>query len=77
MDGLERVSVQPVEPLSPFVTHFDRPHFSEHPQVLGHLGLGQPEPAHQVVHGAFAVGVTAFFAFMIAGFLALVPVEDS
>src|SRR5215211_6529416 len=56
VDGLERVAVEPVEPLPSFATHVDRPHFTEHPQVLGHLWLGQPELAHQVVHGALPPG---------------------
>ena len=56
VDGLERVAVQPVQPLPSFVTHVNRSHFSEHPQVLGHLRLSQPEHAHQVVHGALPAG---------------------
>src|SRR5918992_367580 len=36
VDGLERVPVEPVQPLSSFVTHVDHPHLSEHTQVLGH-----------------------------------------
>src|SRR5918999_2323853 len=56
VDGLERVAVQPVQPLPSFVTHVNRSHFSEHSQVLGHLWLSQPEQPHQVVHGALAAG---------------------
>jgi hypothetical protein len=56
MDGLEGVAVEPVEPLSSFISHIDRSHFTEHPQVLGHLRLSQPEQAHQVVHRALPVG---------------------
>src|SRR5918992_1219604 len=52
VDGLERVPVEPVQPLSSFVTHVDHPHLSEHPQVLRHLWLSEPEHAHQVVHRA-------------------------
>src|SRR5919107_766761 len=51
MDGLERVAVEPVQPLASLVTHVDRPHLSEHPQVLGYLRLRQPEQAHQIIHG--------------------------
>ena len=54
MDGLERVAVQPVQPLASVFAHVDRPHLSEHPQVLGHLRLGQPERPHEVVHGPLA-----------------------
>src|SRR5215218_1943862 len=56
VDGLERASVEPVQPLPSFVTHINRPHCSKHPQVLGHLRLGEPEHAHQVVHGPLATG---------------------
>ena len=56
MDGLERVAVQPVQALPSFAPHVNRSHFSEHPQVLGHLWLGQSEQAHQIVHGALAAG---------------------
>src|SRR4051794_6692954 len=31
VDGLERVAVQPVQPLPALVTHVDRSHFSQHP----------------------------------------------
>jgi len=41
VDGLERMAVEPVQPLPSFVTHLDRSHLSEHPQVLGHLWGGQ------------------------------------
>src|SRR5216117_3737830 len=34
VDGLERVAVQPVQPLPSFVTHVDGSDFAEHPQVL-------------------------------------------
>src|SRR5438445_13123451 len=54
MDRLERVAVQPVQPLPSLVAHGDQAHFSEDAQVLGHLWLGQPEHAHQVVHGALS-----------------------
>src|SRR5918996_2111155 len=40
MDGLERLAVEPVQPLPSVFSHVDRPHFSKHPQVLRHLGLG-------------------------------------
>src|SRR5829696_3905486 len=56
MDGLERVAVEPVQPLASLVTHVDRPHLSEHSQVLGHLRLRQPEQAHQVIHGTLPAG---------------------
>src|SRR5215207_769067 len=54
VDGFEGVAVEPVEPLSSFVAHLNRPDLSEYPQVLRHLWLGQAEQAHQVVHGPFA-----------------------
>src|SRR5215217_6417011 len=56
VDGLERPRVQPVHPPPPLVAHLDRPHLSEHPQVLGHQRLGHPQPAHQVAHGPLAGG---------------------
>jgi len=56
MDGLERAPVQPVQALPSFVAHVNHSHFSEHPQVLGHLWLSQPEQVHQVVHGALPAG---------------------
>jgi hypothetical protein len=56
MDGLERVAVQPVQPLPSFVSHGNGADFSQHAQVLGHLWLGQPEQARHVVHGALPVG---------------------
>src|SRR5215218_8296009 len=37
MNGLERKTVQPVKPLPSFLTHLNRSHFSEYPQMLGHL----------------------------------------
>ena len=43
MDGLQRGAVQPVQALPSFVAHLNGSHFSEHPQVLGHLWLGQLE----------------------------------
>jgi hypothetical protein len=49
VDGLERVTVEPVQALPSLVTHVNRSYFAEHPQVLGHLRLGQPELVHQVV----------------------------
>src|SRR5215217_6496580 len=56
VDGLERAGVQPVQSLLSLLTHVDRSHLSEHPQVLGDLRLGQPEQAHQIVHGALTGG---------------------
>src|SRR5215203_1695137 len=56
MDGLERVAVEPVQPLASLVTHVARPHLSKHSQVLGHLRLRQPEQAHQVIHGTLPAG---------------------
>src|SRR6266498_3668605 len=56
VDGLECVAIQPVQPLPSFVTHANRSHFSEHPQVLGHLWLSEPEQAHQIVDGALPIG---------------------
>src|SRR5918999_2045320 len=56
MDGLERPAVQPVQPLSSFVTHGNRAHLAEHSQVLGHLWLSQSEHAHEFVYGTLAAG---------------------
>src|SRR5918998_4463066 len=56
VDGLERMAVEPVQPLPSLVTDVDRSHLSEHPQVLGHLWLRQPEQAHQFVHGPLPAG---------------------
>src|SRR6476661_4356799 len=35
VDGLERATVQAVEPLPSLIAHVDRSHFAEDPQVLG------------------------------------------
>ena len=43
MDALERSGVQPVHPLPPFVADVHEVHLAQHPQVLGHLRLGEPE----------------------------------
>src|SRR5262245_37212739 len=56
VDGLERLTVQPVEALPALVADVDRPDLSEHAQVLRHLWLGQPEQAHEVVHGTLPAG---------------------
>src|SRR5829696_146821 len=56
VDGLQRVAVQPVEPLPSFFAHVDRPHLAEHAKVLGHLWLSQPELADNVVDGALPAG---------------------
>src|SRR5262249_32461900 len=54
VDGLERPAVHPIQPLPSFFAHVDRPHFAEHPEVLGHLWLRQPESGHEVVDRALA-----------------------
>src|ERR671917_1065144 len=56
VNGLERPLVQPIHPPPPLVARLDRPHLSEHPQVLGHQRLGHPQPAHQVAHRPLARG---------------------
>jgi hypothetical protein len=56
VDGLERVAVEPVEPLASFLAHVHRSHFAEDPQVLGDLRLREAQQAHEVVHGALAAG---------------------
>src|SRR5881397_1639714 len=56
MDGLECGAVQPVLPPPSFSAHVDCSDFAEHPQVLGHLWLSQPQEADKVVHGTFAAG---------------------
>src|SRR5215217_6431461 len=56
VDGLERLPVDPVQALPSLVSHVDRSYFAEHPQMLRHLRLGQPELGHQVVDGALPAG---------------------
>src|SRR5918999_4370244 len=56
MDGLERLAVEPVQPLPSVFPHLDRPHFSKHPQVLRHLGLSKPEQVHDLVHRPLPAG---------------------
>jgi hypothetical protein len=56
MDGFERVAVQPVQPLASLLAYVYRANFSEYPQVLGDLWLGEAEDAHQVVHRTLPVG---------------------
>src|SRR5215204_536054 len=56
VDGLERLAVDPVQAPPAVVSHVHRSHFAEHPQVLGHLRLGQPELGDQVVDGALPAG---------------------
>jgi hypothetical protein len=56
VDRLERATVDPVEPLASLVADLDRSDRSEHAQVLGHLRLGQPQLADQVVHGPLPAG---------------------
>src|SRR6266540_646989 len=56
VDGLERATVEPVHALPSFLSHLDHSHLPEHPQVLGHLRLCQPELADKVVDGTFAAG---------------------
>src|SRR3954453_10320708 len=51
VDGLERLAVDPVQPPPSVVTHVNRSDFAEHPQVLGHLRLGEPELGDEVVDG--------------------------
>src|SRR5690349_7196574 len=53
VNRLERTAVQPVEPLPSALPHVDRAHFPEHPEVLRHLRLGEPEQLYEVVHGTF------------------------
>ena len=55
MDGLQRAAVEPVDALPPFVSHVHQSHLSQHPQVLGHQGLGYPS-RHEIVHGPFPAG---------------------
>src|SRR6266508_4664331 len=45
-----------VQPLPSLLTHVNHAHRSEHPQMLGHLWLRQPEQAHQLVDGALPAG---------------------
>ena len=59
VDRFERATVEPVEPLASLVTDLDRSDRSEHRQVLGHLRLGQPQHADQVVHGPLPVARTS------------------
>jgi NagD protein len=54
--GLSAWPLRRVEALPSLLTHVDRPHLAQHPQVLGDLRLGYPERGHQVVHRALAAG---------------------
>src|SRR6266516_4376075 len=47
VDRLERVAVEPVEPLPSLFTHVNRSHGAEHPEVLRDLWLGQAEQAYE------------------------------
>ncbi len=59
MDGLERVAVQPVQPLPSCVKHVNRSHFSKHPQVLGHLWLGRAdETIHDMIEDSYDLVVS-------------------
>jgi len=57
MDGLERPTVQPVQPLASDSTYLDRANLTEYSQVLGHLRLGKPEPNDAIVGTLSARGV--------------------
>ena len=50
------MAVEPVQALTSFFAHVDSSHFAEDAQVLGHLGLSQPERAHEVIDRALAFG---------------------
>ncbi len=56
MDGLQRLGVEPVQPLPALIPHVHRPHLPQHPQVPRDLGLGQAKELHQLVHRALTLG---------------------
>src|SRR5215212_7931592 len=56
VDGLERQGVEPIEPQPTLLTHLDRPHLPEYPEVLGHQRLAHPKQTHQVAHRALPAG---------------------
>jgi hypothetical protein len=50
------MAVEPVDPAASVLEHVDRPHFTQHAQVLGHLRLSQRERFDEIVHGVLARG---------------------
>src|SRR3954454_13397384 len=56
VDGLERRAVEPVDPVPARLADVDRPDLAQHPQMLGDLGLGEPEHSHKLAHRALAAG---------------------
>ena len=56
MDRLERLAVHPVEAVPPLVPHVDRTDLTQHAEMLGHLRLGKPELADEVVHRTLTAG---------------------
>src|SRR3954453_3012636 len=56
VDGLQRRTVEAVQPLPPLIAHVHQPHFPEYAQVLGHLRLTEPELEHQVADRPLPAG---------------------
>src|SRR3954453_6467270 len=56
VDGLERRAVEPGDTLPARLADVDRPALAQHPQMLGALGLGEPEHSHKLAHRALAAG---------------------
>src|SRR3712207_9542684 len=48
VDGLQRETVDAVQPLPPPVSHLHQSHFPEHAQVLGHLRLAERSEERRV-----------------------------
>ena len=51
--SLQGLGPQPVEPPLGVDPRRDQACLAEHPQVLGHGGLADPQEADQIMHGAF------------------------
>ena len=56
VDRLQRLAIQPVHPLPPFVSYLRQIHLAKHPEVLGDLRLSQAEQRDEVVHGTLPAG---------------------
>src|ERR1700674_1438393 len=54
VDGLERLTVDPVHPLPSLITDLDQPYLLQHTEMLGHLRLGQAQEHHEVIDGSLA-----------------------
>src|SRR5690606_25764716 len=50
----QRRTVHPVETAAPVVAHVHQPYLPQHPQMLGHLRLSEPEQLDEVAHRELA-----------------------